>query len=78
MRRNPGLINGVPEERWGMWCAHGHRLMVPDPDDSDSDYPRAVLIRPGTCPEPGCDPDAIEAELLAEAWDADAGRRWGW
>jgi hypothetical protein len=66
-------INGVPADRWGTWCEHGKRVMVPDPHRDLADpYPAAVIADPWPCEAPGCTPQRLEAELVAEAHEAGA------
>lgn len=60
----PDLINGVPREQYGLWCRHGHRLMVPDPTDT-SDYPRTIPAEPWPCAD-GCTQEWLAAEFEAE------------
>lgn len=72
------LVNGVPADRYGVWCQHGKHLMVRDPADT-SDYPRCIPAEPWPCDEPSCSLDqlaadheadeaAYYAERLAEHW----------
>lgn len=42
------LINGVPRDRYGVWCRHDEHIMVVDPDD-DSEYPGCVPADPWPC-----------------------------
>jgi hypothetical protein len=65
-------INGVPADEWGNWCAHGKRVMVPDPKHDPGDpYPAAVVANPWPCDAPGCTPERLAAELIAEAHEAE-------
>ena len=60
------LINGVPRDQWGLWCKHGHHLLVADPNSTEP-YPPAVPADPWPCDSPDCTPAAVEAEFTAEA-----------
>lgn len=66
-------INGVPRERYGLWCQHGKRLMVPNPANP-GDFPGTVLADPWPCAD-GCTPDGLTAEMDAEAAAYEA-ERW--
>lgn len=60
-----GAVNGVPADRYGIWCRHGKHLMVRDPSDT-SDYPRCIPTAPWPCPEADCSLDQLEADMEAE------------
>jgi hypothetical protein len=66
------FINGVPADQYGMWCQHGYRVMVADPNDT-TDYPGLVFTDPWPCPK--CTPQQIEAETEEEAAQYEA-ERW--
>lgn len=59
-----GLINGVPRDQYGTWCAHGKHVLIADPDDT-SDYPNTVPADPWPCGN--CTLSQLEVELKAEA-----------
>jgi hypothetical protein len=59
------LINGIPEDQWGCWCPHGHRITMPAPDD-DSACPAAVFVHPCPCPWPQCQPAYVAAQVETE------------
>jgi hypothetical protein len=55
-----GMINGIPVDRWGMWCPHGHRVLVPDPRcDTNDRYPAAIVADPWPCEK--CTPEDLYA-----------------
>ncbi|GAA2608312.1 hypothetical protein GCM10010399_43940 [Dactylosporangium fulvum] len=65
-------INGVPADQWGTWCAHGHRIVEPDPN---ADFPRGRVVDPWPCDADDCtreqfeaDMEAAEAEYQADLW----------
>lgn len=68
------MINGVPADRYGMWCRHGKHLLVVDPTDS-GDYPRCIPAEPWPCSEPSCSLEQLEVDMEAEAAAYEA-ERW--
>lgn len=47
---------------WGIWCAHGKHLIVPDPASEDLRYPDGIPAEPWPCAEPGCSLADLERE----------------
>lgn len=62
------------EERRGLYCPHGHRLMVPDPDSTEAYPPMVYVTGEWPCPEPTCTKAEIEAEFVREAQEYEAAR----
>jgi hypothetical protein len=52
-------INGVARDRYGVWCEHDLRVMVPNPADT-SPYPGCVPADPWPCT--ACTPEDLERE----------------
>ncbi len=60
-----GLINGVPADEWGTWCAHGKRIVEPDltvPELAPG-YPKGRIVTPWPCSAGGCTQEAFEREM---------------
>lgn len=67
MSYTDNLINGVPEDKWGTWCAHGKRIVEPLPDRDPADpYPAGRIVDPWPCDAEGCTREAFERECAEE------------
>lgn len=62
------LINGVPADRYGVWCRHDKHILVADPADT-SGYPACIPADPWPCDE--CTFEEFSAAMEAEALEAE-------
>jgi hypothetical protein len=58
------LINGIPRDQYGMFCAHGRHIMVANPDGPDG-FPGLVFADPWPCLD-GCTPERVIAKIEDE------------
>lgn len=62
-------INEIPEDQWGVWCAHGKRII--EPANTDSDYPPGKPVDPWACSE--CTPEQFADEMTEVYYDSQRG-----
>lgn len=60
-------INGVPVDEWGTWCAHGKRIIEPDPGQPLTYENTGRVVDPWPCTEPGCTLEVFERDMAEEA-----------